>query len=167
MSATQSKSDTTPIPPRRRNNKREREIDSIITSVGKRLTEARTEDSHDIFGRNIANKLRNLPNDQRIYLEKIINDAVFEAELGNLCRNCYVYVPTPRQVSSNVATYGNSTSVPMYVPSYNAGNLSEMAFSTPSHHTITMSNNGACQNINLDVSTEDNISGFIKNYKPS
>lgn len=60
-----------------------------------RACEVREEDCHDIFGRNVACKLRSLPNEQRIYLEKIINDAIFEAEMRNLNRHCFLHVPNP------------------------------------------------------------------------
>ncbi|XP_062541975.1 uncharacterized protein LOC134209974 [Armigeres subalbatus] len=48
------------------------------------------EDRHDAFGRSIAFKLRALPDEQRIYAEKLINDAIYEAELGNLKRHCRI-----------------------------------------------------------------------------
>lgn len=51
---------------------------------------AKVEDRHDAFGRNIAYKLRTMANDQRIYVEKLINDAIFEGELGNLNRYCCI-----------------------------------------------------------------------------
>ncbi|XP_067009730.2 uncharacterized protein [Anabrus simplex] len=85
---------STRTPPRQLKRKRKTEVDSILTCIGKQLTERRAEDRHDIYGRNIAHKLRHLPNDQRIYVEKIINEAIFEAELGNLNRNCCVHLPT-------------------------------------------------------------------------
>lgn len=59
----------------------------------------RYEDQHDAFGRSVAWKLRRLPHIQRIFLEKLINDAVFEAELGNLSRYCRVVCP-PRETKS-------------------------------------------------------------------
>ncbi|XP_055603268.1 uncharacterized protein LOC129751655 [Uranotaenia lowii] len=50
------------------------------------------EDRHDAFGRNVAFKLRHMADQQRLLVEKIINDALYEAESGNLNRNCYLYV---------------------------------------------------------------------------
>ncbi|EEZ99902.1 uncharacterized protein LOC655346 [Tribolium castaneum] len=44
------------------------------------------EDEFDLLGKIYASKLRKLEKAQRIYAEKIINDALFEAELGNLNR---------------------------------------------------------------------------------
>lgn len=42
------------------------------------------EDRYDIFAKNIAIKMRELSKNQRIIAEKIINDTLFEGELGNL-----------------------------------------------------------------------------------
>lgn len=55
-----------------------------IASIRKRLSETIRKDKHDSSGRNVAYKLRNLPNNQRVFLEQIISGAIFEAELGNL-----------------------------------------------------------------------------------
>lgn len=74
-------------------NESQRDIDNVIASIGQRLCKAKNKDQHDVFGQIVAHKLRNLPNDQRIYLEKLINDAIFEAELGNLSRDCNIHVP--------------------------------------------------------------------------
>ncbi|XP_065572647.1 uncharacterized protein LOC136035002 isoform X2 [Artemia franciscana] len=42
------------------------------------------EDRFDIFGKNVAVKLRDLPKQQRIICEKLINDALYAAEMGSL-----------------------------------------------------------------------------------
>ncbi|GBP09543.1 hypothetical protein EVAR_76553_1 [Eumeta japonica] len=42
------------------------------------------DDRFDIFGKNIAIKLRELPKQQRLIAEKIINETLFQAEMGNL-----------------------------------------------------------------------------------
>lgn len=64
--------------------------DQVLVDIGKKLAEKREEDRFDVFGRNVAQKLRTLSNDQRIYAEKVINEALFEAELGCLTRNASV-----------------------------------------------------------------------------
>ncbi|XP_024879150.1 uncharacterized protein LOC112459340 [Temnothorax curvispinosus] len=45
---------------------------------------ANQDDRFDIFGKNVAMKLRDLPKQQRLIAEKIINETLFEAEMGNL-----------------------------------------------------------------------------------
>ncbi|XP_012524953.1 uncharacterized protein LOC105830277 [Monomorium pharaonis] len=50
------------------------------------------EDEFDAIGRNVAAKLRNMRLDQRIIAEKLLNDILFEAQLGNLHRNSSIHV---------------------------------------------------------------------------
>lgn len=42
------------------------------------------EDRYDVFAKSVAIKMRELSKTQRLIAEKIINDTLFEAELGNL-----------------------------------------------------------------------------------
>ncbi|XP_063369623.1 KRAB-A domain-containing protein 2-like [Cydia amplana] len=67
----------------------------------RKLTNEKVSSTHEAFGHYIADKLQNLPHKQRIFAEKIINDAIFEAELGNLSRDCYVYVPARIKTSGS------------------------------------------------------------------
>ncbi|XP_034943344.1 uncharacterized protein [Chelonus insularis] len=50
------------------------------------------EDEFDAIGRNVAAKLRNMRLDQRIVAEKLLNDVLFEAQLGTLHRNSSLQV---------------------------------------------------------------------------
>lgn len=50
------------------------------------------EDEFDAIGRNVAAKLRNMRIDQRIIAEKLLNDILFEAQLGNLHRDSNIHV---------------------------------------------------------------------------
>lgn len=50
------------------------------------------EDEYDAIGRNVAAKLRNMRLDQRIIAEKLLNDILFEAQLGNLSRDSNIHV---------------------------------------------------------------------------
>lgn len=50
------------------------------------------EDEYDAIGRNVAAKLRNMRLDQRIIAEKLVNDILFEAQLGNLHRDSSINV---------------------------------------------------------------------------
>lgn len=49
-------------------------------------------DEYDAIGRNVAAKLRNMRLDQRIIAEKLVNDILFEAQLGNLHRDSSINV---------------------------------------------------------------------------
>ncbi|XP_048515184.1 uncharacterized protein LOC105684733 isoform X2 [Athalia rosae] len=50
------------------------------------------EDEFDAIGRNVAAKLRNMRLDQRIISEKLLNDILFEAQLGNLHRDSSIHI---------------------------------------------------------------------------
>ncbi|XP_031784855.1 uncharacterized protein LOC100679061 isoform X3 [Nasonia vitripennis] len=50
------------------------------------------EDEFDAIGRNVAAKLRHMRLDQRIIAEKLLNDILFEAQLGNLHRDSNIHV---------------------------------------------------------------------------
>lgn len=43
-----------------------------------------TEDRCDVFGKNVAMKLRTLDSNKAFIVEKLINDLLFEAEIGHL-----------------------------------------------------------------------------------
>ncbi|KAJ3654791.1 hypothetical protein Zmor_013954 [Zophobas morio] len=73
------------IPSNASSQKKKRRKEDLSES----FTEQRIdEDEFDLLGRLYANKLRKLERAQRIYAEKIINDALFEAQLGSLNRHC-------------------------------------------------------------------------------
>lgn len=50
------------------------------------------EDEYDAVGRNLAAKLRSMRVDQRIIAEKLVNDIIFEGQLGNLHRDSSIHV---------------------------------------------------------------------------
>lgn len=50
------------------------------------------EDEFDAIGRNVAVKLRNMRIDQRIVAEKLLNDVLFEGQLGTLHRDSNIHV---------------------------------------------------------------------------
>lgn len=56
----------------------------------------REEDQFDLFGRLVVMKMRALPREQRIIAEKLINDALFLAEMGDLTtQHTIVKGPSP------------------------------------------------------------------------
>lgn len=131
-------------------------MDETISCLGKRLKEATKEDSHDAFGRYVAHKLRTVQNDQRIFLEKVINEAIFEAELGNLNRNCSIHIPAP--TVSNMALNPPRISLP--------GNLmSSQTAMMPESHTITLQSDGVNLESNDYVAVDSSLSQYIVNFK--
>lgn len=70
---------------------------SLMTLVNEKLSSCRREDEYDIIGKNVAQKLRQLPSQMKVFAEKLINDSLFEAQLGNLNRYAFISVPQPLQ----------------------------------------------------------------------
>jgi len=70
------------------------ECDSILSVIGKRLIEStsKQENKFDLIGKTWAYKLSEINKEQIIYAEKLINDVLYEAELGNLNRHCTLSV---------------------------------------------------------------------------
>ncbi|CAH2096532.1 unnamed protein product [Euphydryas editha] len=84
---TKSMSDMTPI--RSRRDKRKCPTKTIawtneMVPTTRYKRSSIEEDRFDAFGKNIAMKLRDLPKQQRLIAEKIINDTLFQAEMGLL-----------------------------------------------------------------------------------
>lgn len=105
-SSTASTASTSRVTPNQ--FKRQKKVeDKVLETVGEKLSQLKREDQFDIFGRNVAAKLRSLPQEQRIYAEKRINDALFDAELCAFQQNSM----TTRQ---NVAPNPITTSQPIY-----------------------------------------------------
>lgn len=73
-------------PGRKTKNEQDQLTTDILLSVKdhfKRPASA-IEDRYDLLGRSIAIKLRTLDKRQRLIAEKMINDTLFDAEMGNL-----------------------------------------------------------------------------------
>ena len=58
--------------------------------VGTKLESLQAEDAFQVFGKHVANKLRDVPSSQNAIAQKLISDVLFEAELGTLTRNFQV-----------------------------------------------------------------------------
>ncbi|XP_066153390.1 uncharacterized protein [Euwallacea fornicatus] len=79
------------------------------------------EDRYDLLGRTIAIKLRTLDNRQRLFAEKIINDTLFEAEMGTLnnhsSRGCSPSTGNIQQYERDCYNHSSTTFSPIFVPS--------------------------------------------------
>lgn len=58
-----------------------------------------TVEDTDIVGKNVAAKLRQLPPTQRIFAERLINEVLFEAQLGTLTRDCRLVLHSTNNVN--------------------------------------------------------------------
>lgn len=91
----------------------------VMTLVGKKLNSLKADDSFDVFGKYVANKLRNLNKQQSVFSQKLINDVLFEAEMESLTRNFKVvdlgeprndfrskgYYEWPQNISPQIGQY--------------------------------------------------------------
>lgn len=85
----------------------------------------RENDQFQIFGNNVAAKLKGLPKETRLYTEKLINDVLFEAEMGNISKYSnfftessicslsipyyYLHVPYGQHLPHLLPTYSSQT----------------------------------------------------------
>jgi hypothetical protein len=60
---------------------------AVLSLVNDRLQDLGKEDMFEITGKNVTSKLRILTKEQRIIAEKLINDVLYEGQLGTLARN--------------------------------------------------------------------------------
>jgi hypothetical protein len=51
------------------------------------------EDEYDAVGKNIAAKLRKLPETTRILTEKLLNDVMFAAQMNTVTMDTVIYTP--------------------------------------------------------------------------
>jgi hypothetical protein len=68
---------------------------AVLSLVNDRLQDLGKEDMFEITGKSVASKLRILTKEQRIIAEKLINDVLYEAQLGSLTRNSRLIVNEP------------------------------------------------------------------------
>ncbi|KAG8259750.1 hypothetical protein J6590_008785 [Homalodisca vitripennis] len=59
----------------------------VMKLVGKKLESLQAEDAFQVFGKHVANKLRDVSTSQNNIVQKLISDVLFEVELGTLTRN--------------------------------------------------------------------------------
>jgi len=73
---------------------------ALLSLVNDRLQDLGKQDMFVITGRNVASKLRILNMEQRIIAEKLINDVLYEAQLGSLTRKSRLIVNAPHGYTS-------------------------------------------------------------------
>ncbi|RVE39903.1 hypothetical protein evm_015447 [Chilo suppressalis] len=90
-------------------------VNSVLQSVNDHFQrprdEVRKEDRHDIYCKSIASKLRDLPRQQRMLAEKLMNDVLFEAEWGNLTLDYKSFVAFSKSISKHAAPPTNSLAI--------------------------------------------------------
>ncbi|XP_042888241.1 uncharacterized protein LOC122263720 [Penaeus japonicus] len=96
-----AQSHNTPEEARPQKRLNEEPTNQALILMAERLHGNEAEDDSDITGRHIASKLRILSQGQRIYAERLIAEVLFEAQLGNLSRECRLLVKNNRSLVEN------------------------------------------------------------------
>lgn len=99
--------------------------EEVLEKVSKQL-DIEKEDQYSVIGKNIAFKLRELPNETRLVTEKIINDILFEAQMGNITRHTRFSLQDTR---TNVQLFPTSTPVVSQYSQQRQTNLTEQYYS--------------------------------------
>ncbi|GLV46160.1 hypothetical protein CBL_02876 [Carabus blaptoides fortunei] len=108
---------------RKRKTRVDEQADEVLTMVGERLRNNGTDndDAFNIFGKHVAAKLRTLPKQTKLYTEKLINDLLFEAEMGHIDRNTKIVTLANKPINliDNDLHANNNIMVDSYPRNYN------------------------------------------------
>ncbi|KAG8319797.1 hypothetical protein J6590_083776 [Homalodisca vitripennis] len=78
----------------------------VMKLVGKNLESLQADDTFQVFGKHVANKLRDVYTSQNAIAQKLIFDVLFEAELGTLTRNFQIVnMASQRQDDFNLTNW--------------------------------------------------------------
>lgn len=156
---------------RKRKSKIDQQADEVLTMVGERLRNSTTkdDDAFDIVGKNVAAKLRILPKETRIFTEKLINDLLFEAEMGNIDRNTKIFTSANNPTNLMNTNYNRNfySSPSTYRPVSSQLQLYE---STQSHSVTPPPQQlpyQPCQDASIKSPYDINVSTFFGNYQAS
>lgn len=85
-----------------RPTKRTKKADHLIDLVAEKLQEpADKPQEFDSLGKHIAEQMRKISKEQAVYLCKIINDGIFEAQCGTLTRRSRIVTPAEYVISEH------------------------------------------------------------------
>lgn len=71
---------------RKRSAKEDSDQTDIVLAMIQERLRANDNDDSAVFAKNVGRKLKALPRETRLYTEKLINDLLFEAEMGNVSK---------------------------------------------------------------------------------
>ena len=88
--------------------------DHILDTVARKLDEKKPDSANDHFGSYVARTIHAMDKHTATLTRKLINDVLFEAEMGNLNSSSRVIATTPQQtvplpIPSNSSVYSCST----------------------------------------------------------
>lgn len=65
-------------------------VEDVLTKAEKRLESITADDSFDRYGKHIADRIRQISSNQIKFVQKLIDDVLFEGEMESLNRNCKI-----------------------------------------------------------------------------
>lgn len=75
---------STPLTRKKQKHSTVSAANSVLAMIGERIAASRKEDEFDIVGRNVASKLRKMTPNMQVIAEKLINDVLYEGQIGLL-----------------------------------------------------------------------------------
>uniref|UniRef100_A0A182K1Y8 MADF domain-containing protein n=1 Tax=Anopheles christyi TaxID=43041 RepID=A0A182K1Y8_9DIPT len=87
-SSSQQHSEPTETAQRRTGSASARNEYEVEEVMDQKLNDFLQHDPSIVYGKHVANKLRSLNDMQNKFAQKLINDIIFEAEMGSLTRDC-------------------------------------------------------------------------------
>lgn len=155
---------------RKRKNKGDEQADEVLALVGETLRNraASNEDSINTFGKHITAKLRILTKETRLMTEKLINDLLFEAEMGNINKNTKIVTlydksRNPLEGITNNTVFGYTSND--YDNNYWQPNGSA---SCPTHQKLVYQNPQSMSiSTSPTIQSVNNVSKFFSNYQPN
>lgn len=149
-----------PIPTKKKKQSSRSNTDELVDLASSYFK--RPENESDILAKGWAMKLSRLTHDQRRYAEKIINDTLFEAEMGTLTRNGVVFLSSSSSslsISSTPPISPYPASETYSDPASHSSNSSSTSY--PSRYTTHTSSNN-------EVNLRQPVNEFhIPNNSPS
>lgn len=99
------------------------------------------EDDFDIFGRNVASKLRTMTTEQKIFAEKLINDVIFNGQMEQLSINSVINVRSENLHNNTNYNFNNQLFYKPAPAPVNTSTRSSIFTSTattrPQYHVLT------------------------------
>jgi hypothetical protein len=111
-----------------------------LTTIGEKIADLKRDDQFEVFGRNVAAKLRALPPRHRIFAEKKINDVLFDAEMA-------AFHDQAQRIQKQINTVGNPAE--------------------PNSRQQPHSSNTYSATHSDDPATASNLTNFYSNYNPN
>jgi hypothetical protein len=162
-----------PLPPKKKKPSSKDSTEELVGLATQYFKKSETES--DFIAKGWCLKLTRLNSDQRCFAEKIINDTLFEAEMGTLTRHGVVFLtssqsvltPSSSQTTTNIRSPYYSSSCVSSSPSptsllYSRPSSPPITHITPNHY-VSPVNYTPIQN-SEDTVQEENVASYLSRF---